>query len=195
MIDSISGEVVEVGADHAVIDTGGIAYRAFATAAALRELAVGHESLLYTRLIVRDDSMQLFGFASREEREVFGQLLTVGQVGPKLALQILSALPLNELIQAVSGGQVDRLTAVKGVGKKTAERILVDLRDKIGAPSGGSTGDFLLSNREETALLALTSKLGYSPREAREALQRLRGRDLSPEELVRGALQILGSSG
>jgi len=195
MIDSISGEVVEVGADHAVIDTGGIAYRAFATAAALRELAVGHESLLYTRLIVRDDSMQLFGFASREEREVFGQLLTVGQVGPKLALQILSALPLNELIQAVSGGQVDRLTAVKGVGKKTAERILVDLRDKIGAPSACSTGDFLLSNREETALLALTSKLGYSPREAREALQRLRGRDLSPEELVRGALQILGSSG
>ena len=195
MIDSIAGEIVEVGADHAVIDTGGIAYRAFATAAALRELTVGHESLLYTQLIVRDDSMQLFGFASREEREVFGQLLTVGQVGPKLALQILSALPLNELIQAVSGGQVDRLTAVKGVGKKTAERILVDLRDKIGAPSGGSTGDFLLSNREETALLALTSKLGYSPREAREALQRLRGRDLSPEELVRGALQILGSSG
>ncbi len=193
MIDSIAGKVVEVGADHAVIDTGGIAYRASATAAALRELAVGHESLLYTQLIVRDDSMQLFGFASRDEREVFGQLLTVGQVGPKLALQILSALPLNDLIQAVTGGHVDRLTAVKGVGKKTAERILVDLRDKMGAPGPGSSGDFLLSSREETALLALTSKLGYSPREAREALQRLRGRDLSPEDLVRGALQILGS--
>ena len=195
MIDSIAGEVVEVGADYAVIDTGGIAYRAFATATALRELAVGHESLLYTRLIVRDDSMQLFGFASRDEREVFGQLLTVGQVGPKLALQILSALPLNDLIQAVSGGHVERLTAVKGVGKKTAERILVDLRDKIGAPSTSSSGDFLLSTGEETALLALTSKLGYSAREGREALQRLRGQDLSPGELVRGALQILGSGG
>ena len=99
MIDSIAGEVVEVGADFAVVDTGGIAYRAFATATALRELTVGHEALLYTQLIVRDDSMQLFGFASRDEREIFGQLLTVGQVGPKLALQILSSLPLNDLIQ------------------------------------------------------------------------------------------------
>jgi len=195
MIDSIAGDVVEVGSDYAVIDTGGIAYRAFATATALRGLTVGHESLLYTRLIVRDDSMQLFGFASRDEREIFGQLLTVGQVGPKLALQILSSLPLNDLIQAVSGGHVERLTAVKGVGKKTAERILVDLRDKMGAPSASSSSDFLLSTGEETALLALTSKLGYSTREAREALQRLRGQNLSPEELVRGALQVLGSSG
>jgi len=192
MIDSIAGDVIEIGADFAVIDTGGIAYRAFSTQAALRRLTVGHESLLYTRLILRDDSMQLFGFASREEREVFGQLLTVGQVGPKLALQILSALPLNDLIQAVAGGHVERLTAVKGVGKKTAERILVDLRDKIGAPSGPAP-DFLLSTGEETALLALTSKLGYSPREAREALHKLRGLELSPEDLVRRALQILGS--
>ena len=195
MIDSIAGEVVEVGADFAVIDTGGISYRALATSAALRDLQVGHEALLYTRLILRDDSMQLFGFASREEREVFGQLLTVGQVGPKLALQILSALPLNELIQAVSGGHVERLTAVKGVGKKTAERILVDLRDKIGSPASAGAGDFLLSTGEETALLALTSKLGYSAREAREALQKLQGQDLPPEDLVRRALQMLGSSG
>lgn len=193
MIDSIAGEVVEVGADYAVIDTGGIAYRAFATAAALRELTKGHESLLYTRLIVREDSMQLFGFASRDEREIFGQLLTVGQVGPKLALQILSALPLNDLIQAVSGGHVERLTAVKGVGRKTAERILVDLRDKIGAAGAGTPTEFLLSASEEIALLALTSKLGYSSREAREALQRLRGRDLSAEGLVLGALKILGN--
>jgi Holliday junction DNA helicase RuvA len=195
MIDSIAGEVVEVGPDYAVIDTGGIAYRAFATATALRELKVGHESLLYTQLIVRDDAMQLFGFASRDERAVFGQLLTVGQVGPKLALQILSSLPLNDLIRAVSTSDVARLTAVKGVGKKTAERILVDLRDKLGAPTGTGSGDFLLSTGEETALLALTSKLGYSAREAREALQKLRGQDLSPEDLVRGALQILGGGG
>jgi len=191
MIDSIAGEVVEVGADFAVIDTGGIAYRAFATGSALRELTQGHEALLYTHLIIREDSMQLYGFASREEREIFCQLLTVGQVGPKLALQILSALPLEELIEAVSTSDVVRLTGVKGVGKKTAERILVDLRDKIGTP--GPKRDFLLSAGEETALRALTTKLGFSPREAREALQRLQGRDLPPEELVRRALEILGS--
>ena len=191
MIDSLTGEVVQLGADFAVIDTGGIAYRTFATASALRELTEGHEALLYTHLIVRDDSMQLYGFASQEEREVFCQLLTVGQVGPKLALQILSALPVNDLIEAVSSGDVVRLTGVKGVGKKTAERILVDLRDKIGA--SGPAREFLLSAAEETALRALTSRLGFSPREAREALQRLQGRDLPPEDLVRRALEILGS--
>ena len=191
MIDSLTGEVVQLGADFAVIDTGGIAYRTFTTASALRELTEGHEALLYTHLIVRDDSMQLYGFASQEEREVFCQLLTVGQVGPKLALQILSALPVNDLIEAVSSGDVVRLTGVKGVGKKTAERILVDLRDKIGA--SGPAREFLLSAAEETALRALTSRLGFSPREAREALQRLQGRDLPPEDLVRRALEILGS--
>ncbi len=193
MIDSVAGEVVEIGADFAVIDTGGLAYRAFATATALRNLTVGHEALLYTHLIVRDDSMQLYGFASRDEREVFCKLLTVGQVGPKLALQILSALPVEDLIDAVSASDVVRLTHVKGVGKKTAERILVDLRDKIGAP--GPPRSFLLSAAEETALRALTSRLGFSPREAREALGRLRGRDLSPEDLVRQALAILGRGG
>ena len=190
MIDSLTGEVVRISADHVVIDTGGIAYRAFATTTALRKLTEGHEALLYTHLIIRDDSMQLYGFASPDEREVFCQLLTVGQVGPKLALQILSALSLEDLIQAVSAGDVVRLTDVKGVGKKTAERILVDLRDKIGTP--GPPREFLLSAGEETALRALTSRLGFSPREAREALQRLDGRDLPPEEIVRRALEILG---
>jgi len=191
VIDSLTGEVVRIGTDYAAIDTGGIAYRAFAPTGTLRELTEGHEALLYTHLIVRDDSMQLYGFASQDEREIFCQLLTVGQVGPKLALQILSALPLNDLIEAVSAGDVVRLTGVKGVGKKTAERILVDLRDKIGAP--GPSREFLLSAGEETALRALTSRLGFSPREAREALQRLDGRDLPPEEIVRRALEILGS--
>jgi Holliday junction DNA helicase RuvA len=140
--------------------------------------------------------MQLYGFVSPDEREAFQQLMTVGQVGPKLALQVLSALPLDRLIEAVSSGDVACLTAVKGVGKKTAERILVDLRDKLGRPGAGAVGDFLLTNDEETAVRALTSKaLGFSAREAREALQRLRGQGLSPEQLVRGALEILGTHG
>jgi len=195
MIDSLTGEVVRIGPDFAVLDTGGIAYRAAATAAALHELQVGHEALLYTHLIVRDDSMQLYGFASPDEREVFCQLLTVGQVGPKLALQILSALPFEELIDAVSASDVERLTQIKGVGKKTAERILVDLRDKLGAADARAPREFLLSAAEETALRALTARLGFSPREAREAVQRLHGRGLTPEEIVRGALEFLGSRG
>ena len=195
MIDSLTGEVVRIGPDFVVIDTGGIAYRAAATTAALREMQVGHEALLYTQLIVRDDAMQLFGFGSIDEREVFGQLLTVGQVGPKLALQILSALPCEQLVDAVSNGDIVRLTQIKGVGKKTAERIVVDLRDKLGAAESRAPRDVLLSAAEETALRALTSRLGFSPREAREAIQRLHGRGLPAEEVVRGALEYLGSRG
>jgi len=195
MIDSLTGEVVRLGPDFVVIDTGGVAYRAAATTEALRELKVGHEALLYTQLILRDDAMQLFGFASLDEREVFGQLLTVGQVGPKLALQILSSLPFEQFIHAVSAGDVVRLTQIKGVGKKTAERIVVDLRDKLGTGEIGASREFLLSAAEETALRALTSRLGFSSREAREAVQRLHARDLSAEDIVRGALEFLGSRG
>jgi len=117
----------------------------------------------------------------------------VGQVGPRLAIQILSALPVDAFVSAITRGDVDSLTAIKGIGRKTAERILVDLRDKVGTATGEG-GRFLLSAEEETALRALTSKaLGFSPREARMALERLRGEELPAEGLVRRALEILGT--
>ena len=191
MIDSVSGEVVRVAADHAVIDTGGIAYQALCPAETLRQLSRGHEALLYTHLIWREDAIQLFGFATPRERELFRQLLTVGQVGPKLALQLLSTLPPDAFVAAITANDVDQLTRVKGVGKKTAQRILIDLRDKIAASPGETP--VLLSADEETALKALTSRaLGFTTREAREALSRLRGNNLSAEQLVRRALEMLG---
>jgi Holliday junction DNA helicase RuvA len=194
MIDSISGEVVRKSADGVVIDTGGIAYHAMCAAATLQACNQGHQALLYIHLILRDDTIQLFGFASLRERELFRQLLTVGQVGPRLALQILSALPPQQLVEAVTARDLNRLTAVKGIGRKTAERILVDLRDKIGESNETGIEGFLLSQDEETALRALTSKsLGFSAREAREVLGRLRGEGLSAEALVRRALELLGS--
>lgn len=193
MIDSISGEVVRVTADHVVIDTGGIAYQAFCPADTLRSLAQGHSALVYTHLIWREDAVQLFGFATTRERELFRQLLTVGQVGPRLALQLLSTLPPDAFIAAIAANDVERLTSVKGIGKKTAQRILIDLRDKVASSTDSQMG-LLLTRDEETALQALTSKaLGFSSREAREVLARLRGQSLSAEQLVRRALEILGS--
>lgn len=193
MIDSISGEVVRIDPDSVVIDTGGIAYAAFCPAGTIRACAEGKSVLLYTYLIIRDDTAQLYGFSSPREREIFRQLLTVGRVGPRLAIQALSALPVEEFVEAIGSGDIASLTAIKGIGRKTAERILVDLRDKVG--SGGSEpGRFILSPEEETALRALTSKaLGFSPREARMALERLRGEDLTADGLVRRALEILGT--
>jgi len=162
MIDSISGEVVRIDPDSVVIDTGGIAYAAFCPAGTIRSCSEGKTALLYTHLIARDDSVQLYGFSSPAERELFRQLLTVGQVGPRLAA----------FVKAIGSGDIASLTKIKGIGRKTAERILVDLRDKVG-PGGGEASRFILSSEEETALKALTSKsLGFSPREARMALER-----------------------
>jgi len=194
MIDSISGEVVRRSTEAVVVDTGGVAYRAACPAGTLRGCEIGREALLYIHLALREDTIELYGFSSLRDRELFRQLLTVGQVGPKLALQILSTLAPDQLVQAVASRNADLLISVKGVGRKTAERILVDLHGKLAeAADGGSEGLFLTPN-EETALRALTSKsLGFSAREAREALARLRGEALDVEPLIRRALEILGS--
>ncbi len=195
MIDSITGDVVRKGPDFVVLDTGGIAFQAFCPADTLGACVPGHESLLYIHLILREDTLQLYGFSNLRERAIFRQLLTVGQVGPRLAIQILSTLPPAILTETIAQRDIARLTSVKGVGRKTAERILVDLRDKITASDGRGAEGFLLTDVEETALRALTSKsLGFSAREAREVLGQLRGQDLSAEMLVRRALKILGSS-
>ena len=192
MIDSISGEIVRSGADHVVIETGGIAYQVFCPSGDIRACPIGDPTVLFVHLIVRDDTIQLFGFISPDEREVFRHLLTVGQVGPRLALQILSSIPIGALIEAIRSSDVAKLTTIKGIGRKTAERILVDLRDKIG--STGDVRDFLLTPEEETALRALTSKaLGFSAREARQAIERLRGEELDAEGLVRRALTHFGT--
>lgn len=193
MIDSIHGEVVRIGADHVSLDTGGIAYLAFCPTDTLSRCKEGQSILIHIHLIVRDDSIQLFGFSDTTQREVFRHLLSVGQVGPKLALQILSALPASALVEVIASNDIPRLTAIKGIGRKTAERILVDLRDRIGDVSGGGSSVFL-GPEEERALQALTSRsLGFSAREARQMVERLRGEDLKAEEIVRRALESIGT--
>ncbi|HDL85078.1 MAG TPA: Holliday junction branch migration protein RuvA [Candidatus Acetothermia bacterium] len=194
MIDAITGRIVRLGEDHIVIETAGIAYRVFCPASAIHTYHLGEEGLIYTHLVVRDDALSLFGFPSLEEREIFRRLLPVGQVGPRLALQIISLFSPDEFILAVSAGDVDKLTQVKGIGRKTAQRILVELRDKL-TPDLGTGAAIPLSQKEETALRALTGKsLGFSVSEARRALERLRSEDLPLAELVKRALEVINSS-
>lgn len=194
MIDAITGRIVRFGEDHIVVETAGIAYRVFCPASAIQTYHLGEEGLIYTHLVVRDDALSLFGFPTLEEREIFRRLLPVGQVGPRLALQIISLFSPDEFILAVSAGDVDKLTQVKGIGRKTAQRILVELRDKL-TPNLGTGASIPLSQKEETALRALTSKsLGFSVSEARRALERLRSEDLPLAELVKRALEVINSS-
>ena len=194
MIDAIRGRLADSGADFVCIETMGITYQIYCPADTVR---AGHaqpeEQLLYTHLVLRDDAVQLYGFVSTTARELFRKLLSVGQVGPKLALQILSSMPAEVLIEAISTNDVPRLTTIKGIGQKTAQRILIDLRDKIGDGTGDGLADLFLKPAEETALQALTSKaLGFSVREARHAITQLRGKTLPAEALVREALALLG---
>ena len=195
MIDAITGRILRLQQDHLVIETGGIAYRVFCTSRTLTVCRPGEEQEIYVHLIARDDSLSLFGFPTLEERELFRSLLPIPQVGPRLALQLLSTLTPAAFLEAIRDSDVERLVTVKGVGRKTAQRILVELHDKMGSALSPAEQVLPLSEKEETALRALTSKsLGFSVREARQAITRLRGEDLPAEELVRRALEIIGSS-
>src|ERR687884_1401467 len=131
MINRLRGQLVEKDMEGVVIDVAGVGYRASASASTLRALpSIGEECVLHTRMVVREDAMLLFGFAYREERAAFDSLTAVSKVGPKLALSILSTLSPQEVAEAVGRGDVVKLASVPGLGKKTAERLGLELRGK-----------------------------------------------------------------
>ena len=136
MIALVSGEVVVRRPDHVVLDTaGGVGYRLAVSAETLRHVpAVGRTVALHAHLVVRDDALALYGFATEEERDLFLLLLGVQSVGPKVALAVLGGGSPRDLVAALAAGDVARLQAVPGIGKRTAERIVVELREKVGVP-------------------------------------------------------------
>jgi Holliday junction DNA helicase RuvA len=169
-----------------VLDVGGVGYLVAATASALRAAAGGGEIAVETYLHVREDTLQLYGFADRAERELFVQLLTVNGVGPKVALAILSGSPAEELRRAIVRGDYARFQAIPGIGRKTAERIVLELREKLGSDevivAPGDDGDAHLVARE--ALV----ELGFTVVDAERALAES-DPGLPPEERVRLALK------
>jgi Holliday junction DNA helicase RuvA len=139
VIAQLRGTLIEREGDGVVIDVGGVGYAVMVTAAALRALPALNGELrlfIYTHA-VQDGPLQLYGFAAVEERRLFETLLAVQGVGPKVAVAILSGLPAGDLVRAISGGDVAKLTQIRGVGRKIAERLTVELRDKIAAAAGG----------------------------------------------------------
>ena len=186
MIAFIEGEIVEKGGDRIVLAVGGTGYEVLVPVSTLARLpAVGRTARVFTRLQVRDDAMVLFGFSQVEERALFDLLVTVNGVGPKLAQAFLSVLSPDALRRAVASGDVAALCTVPGVGKKMAGRVVVDLRDQLGAGETAPAGP--LSEVRE-ALLAL----GLSPQEASEAVTRVVTEEDRPvEELLREALMTV----
>jgi holliday junction DNA helicase RuvA len=201
MIASLRGTLLEKTPAACVLEVGGVGYRVQVsshTAAGLP--AAGQPVFLRTRQIVREDAVQLFGFTAAEELELFDLMIGVSGVGPRLALAVLSGLRPPALRRAIREEQVGLLTSVPGIGKKTAERLVVELRDKLEAlPAAGDVeparGGGLLPRSEcwNDAVAAL-ARLGYTPAQAQEAVRRAAASEEDPslEQLVRRALALLG---
>jgi Holliday junction DNA helicase RuvA len=189
MIAAVRGEVMVRRADHVVIDSGGVGYRLAVSAETLKAVpATGRDAFLHAELISRDDSLALYGFSSEEERDLFRLLITVSGVGPKVAIATLSGGSARELLRAIAAGDAKRFQAVPGIGKRTSERIIVELREKV---AGALEEEVALGVAEGNDPRALARdglvNLGYAPLEAEQLLEGLEG--AGAEDLVAAALR------
>jgi holliday junction DNA helicase RuvA len=201
MIARLSGMLIEKGVDFAVIDVGGVGYLVHLSAQSVARLGVpGAAVALRTHTHVREDALQLFGFATQEEETLFHLLVSVSGVGPKLGVNILSGMPAVELARAVVGGELARLTKIPGVGKKTAERLVLELKDKLktsGLLVAGDAGPPVPAGPADRQLVSALLNLGYKPAQverAAESVRRSLGPKASLEEQVREALKALSGA-
>jgi Holliday junction DNA helicase RuvA len=191
MIALVAGEVFVRRPDHVVIETAsGVGYRLAVSAETLRQVPAAGESVsLLTHLVVREDALALYGFATEEERDLFLLLIGVQSVGPKMAQAVLSGGSPRELVGALAAGDVKRLTAVPGIGKRTAERIIVELREKVGVVEDVPAGDITVRRADDPRSLARDGlvELGFSLEEAEQLLAGASGD--TPEDLLQQALR------
>jgi holliday junction DNA helicase RuvA len=189
LIASVRGEVLERRPDHVVIECAGVGYRLAVSSETLRSVpARGKPASLHAHLVARDDSLSLFGFASEEERDLFLNLTSVSGIGPKVAIAILSGGPPRELLRAIAAGDAKRFQAAPGVGKRTAERLIVELREKITGELA-TEGDGAAMAADDPRMLARDGlvNLGYGIAEADGLLDGADGS--TPEELISAALR------
>ena len=193
MIGFLRGKVAGLLPEYCLLDVAGVGYRVFISAATRGQLRQGEEATLYTHLAVREDALLLYGFSQQEEYEIFQLLISVSGIGPKVALGALSAISVEALCQALRGQQLSQLTKLPGIGKKTAERLILELKDKVRAGEDGedSTADTFAApvgeERIAEAMAALTA-LGYSAAEIEPVLRRA-GHCSTAEETIRFALR------
>lgn len=207
MIAALSGKVLQKGADRVIVDVSGVGYEVFVSTDGISRLPdKGEDTFLYIHLHVREDALVLFGFLEEQEKELFLVLKTVSGIGPKLALAMLSGMRVNELCRAIGEGDIKRLTCLPGIGKRTAERICVDLKEKVGELSSegvvGRPGPGPISAGMSGSVvydtLSALGNLGYADPVARQALTAVKRRlgdeafeTLKVEEMIREALRAL----
>jgi Holliday junction DNA helicase RuvA len=198
MIASVRGEVLEVALDHVVIEAAGTGYRVNATPSTLATLRQGSEARLVTAMIVREDSMTLYGFPDSDTRDLFLTLLSVSGVGPRLAMATLAVHDAAALRQALHDGDVTALTRVPGIGKRGAERMVLELRDKVGGGAAGGPGGTSAVNGHavRSPVVEALVGLGFAAKQAEEATDRVLAADheATTSSTLRAALSLLGKS-
>jgi holliday junction DNA helicase RuvA len=190
MIGSLRGPVTHLGPDYVILELGGVGYRVVIGPDLMARMRPEREAHLFVHHLVRDDQQALFGFGSAEELAFFELLMTVTGVGPRLALAITAAHPVTRLQLAIVTDDIDVLTGVSGVGRKTAQRIVLELREKIHA-AGIAAGDGAAADSDVVAAL---ESLGYTASEARRAASAVAGTDGGLDARIRAALQELARS-
>jgi len=194
VIASVRGQVLVRRPDHVVVESAGVGYRLTVSAETLKAVpAAGKEAMLHSQLVSRDDSLALYGFASEEERDLFCHLTSVSGIGPKVAVAILSGGSPRELLRAIAAGDAKRFQAAPGVGKRTSERLIVELREKVageleeGVPAVSADADDDPRSLARDGLM----HLGYTLAEAESLLEGASGE--TPEELIASALRNAAS--
>jgi Holliday junction DNA helicase RuvA len=194
VIASVHGTVAAVGPAGAVVEVGGVGLAVSCSPGTLARLRVGHPARLSTSLVVREDSLTLYGFADDDERSIFELLQTASGVGPRLAQAVLSVLPPTEVRRAVATADVPTLTRVPGIGKKGAERLVLELRDKIGAVQPATPAELTPTAPWRDQVGQALVGLGWSPKEADEAVATVAPdatADPDVPTLLRSALRVL----
>jgi Holliday junction DNA helicase RuvA len=191
MIAGLEGAVAEVGTDNVVINVGGVFYRVFMPGSAIPTVGkVGDKTRLHTFLYVREDQLALYGSRDERQLKLFQTLLGVSGIGPKVALSILSSMPVDSLENAIASGNVDLLTRVPGIGRKTASRLVLEMKGKLDLLSAVGLA---ASPSAASEVVEALSGLGYGPAEIQAALSGLpRDEELSTEEMIMFALKRLG---
>ena len=196
MYSYIKGIIEEINLDHIVIDNNGIGYKINASANTIMKVKIGHECKIYTKLIVKEDDMSLCGFYDKEELKMFELLTSISKIGPKVGLGILSFASPRQIGAYILSEDIVKLSKAPGVGKKTAERIVLELKDKVDKNNVEFEATLLTSQpvvvSQDEALDALVA-LGYSLQESKEAVQKCKKDGLNTEDIIKNSLSYLMS--
>lgn len=186
MISYVSGTIADKKERFVIVDVGGVGYRVFVTEDTLLRLKTGETATLKTHHVVREDTEELFGFLDEKDLELFELLLGVPGIGPKTALNILNMATVETLRHSISSGETAYLTKISGIGRKMADKIILELKEKLGVHEEGTT------LKDEVDALEALKSLGYSHQEARTALKNISKETLGTSDRIKAALKLLG---